>query len=47
MLATLLLTSKGTPFIYQGDELGMTNYHFTGIEQFDDIEAKNTWKAEV
>jgi oligo-1,6-glucosidase len=25
----------------------MTNYPFTGIEQFDDIEAKNTWKAEV
>jgi oligo-1,6-glucosidase len=47
LLATLLLTSKGTPFIYQGDELGMTNFNFTGIEQFDDIEAKNTWKAEV
>jgi Glycosidases len=47
MLATLLLASKGTPFIYQGDELGMTNYNFTSIEQFDDIEAKNTWKAEV
>ncbi|HET9375458.1 MAG TPA: alpha-glucosidase [Chthoniobacterales bacterium] len=47
LLATLLLTSKGTPFIYQGDELGMTNYPFAGIDQFDDIEAKNTWKTEV
>jgi oligo-1,6-glucosidase len=46
-LATMLLTLKGTPFIYQGDELGMTNYPFTTIEQFDDIEVKNAWKAEV
>jgi oligo-1,6-glucosidase len=47
VLATMLLTLKGTPFIYQGDELGMTNYPFTRIEQFDDIEVKNAWKAEV
>jgi oligo-1,6-glucosidase len=46
-LATFQLTSKGTPFIYQGDELGMTNYPFASIEDFDDIEVKNTWKAEV
>ncbi len=46
-LATMLLTLKGTPFIYQGDELGMTNYPFTKIEEFDDIEVKNAWKAEV
>ena len=47
LLATMLLTLKGTPFIYQGDELGMTNYPFRGIEEFDDIEVKNAWKAEV
>jgi oligo-1,6-glucosidase len=47
LLATFQMTSKGTLFIYQGDELGMTNYPFTGIEQFDDIEVKNTWKAEA
>jgi oligo-1,6-glucosidase len=47
LLATFQLTSKGTPFIYQGDELGMTNYPFASIEEFDDIEVKNTWKAEV
>jgi oligo-1,6-glucosidase len=47
LLATMLLTLKGTPFIYQGDELGMTNYPFTRIEEFDDIEAKNGWKADV
>jgi oligo-1,6-glucosidase len=46
-LATMLLTMKGTPFIYQGDELGMTNYPFTKIEEFDDIQVKNAYKAEV
>ncbi len=43
----MLLTMKGTPFIYQGDELGMTNYPFTKIEEFDDIEVINGWKAQV
>ncbi len=47
LLATMLLTLKGTPFIYQGDELGMTNYPFISIEQFDDIQVKNGWKADV
>lgn len=47
LLATMLLTMKGTPFVYQGDELGMTNYPFTKIEEYDDIEAKNAWKAQV
>ena len=47
LLSTMLLTLKGTPFIYQGDELGMTNYPFRRIEEFDDVEVKNAWKAEV
>ncbi len=47
LLATMLLTLKGTPFIYQGDELGMTNYPFKGLEDFDDIEVKNAWKEKV
>lgn len=47
LLATMLLTLKGTPFIYQGDELGMTNYPFTTIDEFNDIEVKNGWKANV
>ena len=47
LLATMLLTLRGTPFLYQGDELGMTNYPFERIEQFDDIEVKNGWKADV
>jgi oligo-1,6-glucosidase len=47
LLATMLLTLRGTPFLYQGDELGMTNYPFKSIGDFDDIEAKNGYKADV
>ncbi len=47
VLATLLFTQKGTPFFYQGDELGMTDFPFTDITQFDDIAVKNFYKAEV
>ncbi len=47
LLATLLLTQKGTPFMYQGDELGMTDFPFTDIKQFDDIEVKNAYTSEV
>ncbi len=47
VLATLLLTQRGTPFIYQGDELGMTNFPFKTIAEIEDIEAKNAWKADV
>jgi oligo-1,6-glucosidase len=47
LLETMLLTLRGTPFIYQGDELGMTNYPFKGIDEYNDIEAKNGYKADV
>ncbi len=47
LLETMLLTLRGTPFLYQGDELGMTNYPFRSIEDFDDIEVKNYYKANV
>ena len=47
LLETLLLTQRGTPFLYQGDELGMTNYPFQSIADFDDIEVKNAYKARV
>lgn len=43
-LAVLLLTQPGTPFIYQGQEIGMTNYPFRSIEEFDDIEVKGQWR---
>ncbi len=42
-LGTLLHMQRGTPFIYQGEELGMTNYPFTAIEQYDDVEARNVF----
>ncbi len=47
LLATMLLTLKGTAYLYQGDELGMTNYPFHSIEEYDDIEAKNAWAHDV
>jgi oligo-1,6-glucosidase len=45
MLATILHLHRGTPYIYQGDEIGMTNAGFTSIEQYQDIESVN-WFAE-
>jgi oligo-1,6-glucosidase len=47
LLETMLLTLRGTPYIYQGDELGMTNYPFKSIDQFNDIEARNGYKLDV
>lgn len=41
MLATVLHLLKGTPFVYQGEEIGMTNVNFTSIEQFKDVETLN------
>ena len=38
MLATVLHLHRGTPYVYQGEELGMTNAHFTRLEQYRDIE---------
>ena len=40
MLAIVLHLLKGTPYIYQGEEIGMTNLKFTDIAQIDDIESK-------
>ncbi len=47
LLATMLLTLQGTSYLYQGDELGMTNYPFSSIDQYNDIEAKNGWEHDV
>ena len=43
MLATVLHGMKGTSYIYQGEEIGMTNYPFSSIEDFADIEAINLY----
>jgi oligo-1,6-glucosidase len=40
-LATILHGMRGTPFIYQGEELGMTNYPFRRPDEFEDIESVN------
>ncbi|GLS92376.1 alpha-glucosidase [Psychromonas marina] len=40
MLGTITHMMSGTPYVYQGEELGMTNKVFTDIEQFNDLMAK-------
>ncbi|NGM82759.1 alpha-glucosidase [Paenibacillus sp. 7124] len=44
MLATLLHTLQGTPYIYQGEEIGMTNVKFDSISHYKDIEIINMHK---
>ena len=41
MLAGLIHLMRGTPYIYQGDEIGMTNTHFHDIHRYRDVESKN------
>ena len=38
LLAMLTLTQRGTPVLYQGEEIGMTNHNFDNLNQFDDLE---------
>ena len=45
LLATLLMTLRGTPYVYQGDEIGMTNVKHNSIDFYDDVETRNAWKA--
>ena len=47
MLGTLLHMMRGTPYVYQGEELGMTNIYFTELSQYQDIEVINAWKQWV
>lgn len=44
MLATVLHGMKGTPYIYQGEELGMTNVRFPDISHYRDIETLNMYR---
>lgn len=41
MLATAIHMQRGTPYIYQGEEIGMTNAYFTDITQYRDVESIN------
>jgi oligo-1,6-glucosidase len=47
MLAMLLHFLPGTPFVYQGEEIGMTNMRFDTIEAYNDPDAKNTYHQEI
>ena len=43
-LAMLIHLMRGTPYIYQGEELGMTNAYFTDIDQYRDVESTNYFR---
>lgn len=45
MLGTISVLLKGIPFIYQGQEIGMTNVRRNSIEEYDDISTKNEYKC--
>ncbi len=45
MLAAILHLQRGTPYIYQGEEIGMTNMPFASFDDFQDIEARNYYAA--
>lgn len=47
MLAAFLHTLPGTPFIYQGEEIGMTNICFDSIEDYNDIDTKNYYEEQI
>lgn len=47
MLATCLHFLKGTPYIYQGEEIGMTNVAFDSLDQYKDIETHNFYKVKT
>lgn len=45
-LATMYFLMQGTPFIYQGQEIGMTNVQFESIDDYDDVAIKNMHRSE-
>jgi len=47
LLVTMQLTLKGTPFIFQGDEMGLVNYKFTSMNQITDVEAKGYYEEHI
>lgn len=44
LLAVIQFTLRGTPFLFQGDEMGLTNYPFTSIDEVTDVEAKGYYQ---
>lgn len=47
LLAVMQFTLKGTPFVFQGDEMGLGNYPFTSMEQITDVEAKGYYAEHI
>jgi oligo-1,6-glucosidase len=47
MLATFMHMQQGTPYIYQGDEIGMTNVKFDSIDDYRDVETLNMFREFV
>ncbi|MFC0471086.1 alpha-glucosidase [Halalkalibacter kiskunsagensis] len=47
MLATFLMTIQGTPYIYQGQEIGMTNVKFDSIDDYNDVESLNLYREHL
>ncbi|MFC0272185.1 alpha-glucosidase [Metabacillus herbersteinensis] len=47
MLATFLHMLQGTPYVYQGEEIGMTNVKFDSIDDYQDIEIRNMYRDKV
>lgn len=44
MLATILMTLKGTPFVYQGQEIGCINTRFKSIDEINDVSSRNVYE---
>ncbi len=47
MLFAFLLTQRATPYLYNGDEIGMTNIRFKNIEQYNDLQTRNRYYLEL
>lgn len=47
MIPMMMYFQKGTPYIYQGQEIGMTNIHMDGLEDYRDVEIINSYKYYV
>lgn len=47
LLAVMQFTLRGTPFVFQGDEMGLANYAFTSMDQITDVEAKGYYAEHI
>lgn len=47
LLVVMQLTLKGTPFLFQGDEMGLSNYDFQSLEQITDVESKGYYQEHI